>query len=400
MSLAVHHPTPERPARATLAIADIRVGDRHRRELGDIAALAESLKSVGLLHPPVVTDDRLLVCGFRRLEAAKRLGWARIEVRVVRPDDLLAAERDENEVRKDFTPSERVAIAREIEARLGDRRGRRTDKELVQNIAQVEGGRAGKGDKQLPHNCAEVRPGQETRDVASKAAGFKNRETYRRAAKVVDKGSPKLKEAMDAGSVSIAAAAEVADLPSAEQEAVAAAGPKAVRAKAAEVRAGRSLVNGVEADDPPDVAALRAAGKIAPGVVVEVVEPGPPAETAATPEPEPSDADATDEQWLATLPARGHLDGAQRKTFDADALVYRRLEPARKTFAHHASRAVNAAGRRQGEYGYRVTRFLATDHPRHWLVCPRVEDGGCGGTGNVPLIGRCPKCRGKGYWIK
>lgn len=383
MSLAVHHPTPERPARPTLAIADIRVGDRHRRELGDVAALAESLKSVGLLHPPVVTDDRLLVCGFRRIEAAKRLGWTRIEVRVVRPDDLLAAERDENEVRKDFTPSERVAIAREIEARLGDRRGRRTDKELVHDCAQVP-------------NAPAPKRGQKTRDVASKAAGFKNRETYRRAAKVVDKGSPKLKEAMDAGAVSIAAAAEVAELPPAEQESVAAAGPEAVRAKAAEVRAGRSLVNGVEADDPPDVAALRAAGKIAPGVVVEVVDPGPPAGAAAVPEPEPSDADATDEQWLATLPVRGQLHPGLMRRFDADALDYRRLEAARKTFAHHASRTLKG----KGEYAYRVERLLKTDHPRHWLLCAAPEHGGCGGTGEVQFIGACPKCRGRGYWIK
>ena len=38
-----------------LPIDDIRVGDRHRRHLGDVGALASSIADVGLLHPVVVT---------------------------------------------------------------------------------------------------------------------------------------------------------------------------------------------------------------------------------------------------------------------------------------------------------------------------------------------------------
>jgi hypothetical protein len=50
---------------------------------------------------------------------------------------IIAAEYAENEVRKDFTPSERVAIARAIEKQISNRRGQRADKELVQNLAVV-----------------------------------------------------------------------------------------------------------------------------------------------------------------------------------------------------------------------------------------------------------------------
>jgi ParB family chromosome partitioning protein len=39
----------------TLFVADIQVGTRHRRELGDIDALAQNIAAVGLLHPIVVT---------------------------------------------------------------------------------------------------------------------------------------------------------------------------------------------------------------------------------------------------------------------------------------------------------------------------------------------------------
>jgi ParB family chromosome partitioning protein len=59
---------------------------------------------------------------------------------------ILAGEYAENEVRKDFTPSERVAIARAIERQIGNRRGQRTDRQPVQTIAQVEPGRKTRDD--------------------------------------------------------------------------------------------------------------------------------------------------------------------------------------------------------------------------------------------------------------
>lgn len=98
-----------------MKIADINVGSRVRKESGDIQALADSIARHGLLHPVVVTKDGLLVAGARRLEAAAKLGWEGVPVTIVSVDDLLSAERDENEVRKDFTPTEAVAIGRLIE---------------------------------------------------------------------------------------------------------------------------------------------------------------------------------------------------------------------------------------------------------------------------------------------
>lgn len=66
----------------TAAIAAIKVGKRHRRDLGDIDLLAASMANIGLLHPIVVTPDGLLICGERRLRAAKLLGWTTIPVTV------------------------------------------------------------------------------------------------------------------------------------------------------------------------------------------------------------------------------------------------------------------------------------------------------------------------------
>lgn len=103
---------------STMAISEIRIGERVRKDMGDIGALAESIRAHGLLHPPAITSDGMLIAGRRRIAACISLGMESIPVRIIDVADLLAAERDANQVRKDFTPSEAVAIARTIEAEL------------------------------------------------------------------------------------------------------------------------------------------------------------------------------------------------------------------------------------------------------------------------------------------
>jgi ParB family chromosome partitioning protein len=69
----------------------------------------KSLRTVGFIHPIVVTDELALVTGARRLEATKRLGVTMIEVR--RVGDLSELEQriielHENLDRKDLTLEE------------------------------------------------------------------------------------------------------------------------------------------------------------------------------------------------------------------------------------------------------------------------------------------------------
>jgi ParB-like chromosome segregation protein Spo0J len=98
----------------------IRIGERHRKEMGDLEALAASISTVGLLHPPVVTKEGVLVCGERRFRAMRDiLGWKTIPVIVLEVSSIVEGEYAENEIRKDFTPSERVAIGKAIEAEIG-----------------------------------------------------------------------------------------------------------------------------------------------------------------------------------------------------------------------------------------------------------------------------------------
>ncbi len=92
-----------------LDLAEIAVGERDRVDHGDIEALAESIATVGLLHPIVVTDAAVLVAGGRRLDAVKRLGWTEVPVTVITLDTaeaVLRAEADENTQRKPLSPVE------------------------------------------------------------------------------------------------------------------------------------------------------------------------------------------------------------------------------------------------------------------------------------------------------
>jgi hypothetical protein len=164
--------------------------------------------------------------------------------------------------------------------------------------------------------------------------------------------------------------------------------------------AGQSRVNGVLTADPPDVAAARAAGRIAPDVVPEVIDleptPEPGREPGSDDDREVPESELSDDDWLAKLPLSAVLAAGPLRVFRADALVYRRLEPHRKTFAYHAARALSGAGR--GAFAWQVKRFLQVNHPSRWLACPAESDGGCGGSGVSPF-GDCPRCHGRGYWI-
>ena len=88
------------------ATGSIKIGKRHRRDMGDIDALAKSISEIGLLHPIVVTKDNTLVAGERRLAACKRLGWTDVQVTVVDLGEIARGEFAENAIRKDFVPSE------------------------------------------------------------------------------------------------------------------------------------------------------------------------------------------------------------------------------------------------------------------------------------------------------
>ncbi len=103
------------PLHRQRAISSIKIGERHRCDLGDIDSLATSIKTIGLLHPVVVTPNGKLIAGHRRLQACRALGWWDIPVTIIDIDAIVHGEFAENTFRKDFTLSEAVAIKRALE---------------------------------------------------------------------------------------------------------------------------------------------------------------------------------------------------------------------------------------------------------------------------------------------
>jgi ParB family chromosome partitioning protein len=110
-----------------------------------------------------VTPDRVLVCGWRRLEAVKRLGWQSIKVWVRSgisdPVTALLAERDENTQRKDYTPLEREALYREIKELLREDAARRQAGTRFGGARRNENKKTGKTDADGGvHRTSPVRP--------------------------------------------------------------------------------------------------------------------------------------------------------------------------------------------------------------------------------------------------
>lgn len=110
-------------------VASIRVGRRHRTELGDIDELAASIERDGLLQPITITPDGVLVCGARRLAAITRLGWKKVNVWVRSgiSDRLghLLAEQDDNALHKPLTQTEAAALYRELKTLMAEDAERR-----------------------------------------------------------------------------------------------------------------------------------------------------------------------------------------------------------------------------------------------------------------------------------
>ena len=100
--------------------SEIRIGSRHRKDLGDVVGLSTSIKAYGLIHPIVISPAGELIAGARRL-AAWSLAHGRgvpIPVHVFDIEAASVGEYDENVFRKDLTPSELVSLMHELTPRL------------------------------------------------------------------------------------------------------------------------------------------------------------------------------------------------------------------------------------------------------------------------------------------
>lgn len=167
-----------------VAIHQIVVVDRYRKDLGDLEPLKQSITEIGLLHPVVIDGDNRLLVGGRRLEACKQLGMLTIPaVTAVSLSELrqrVLAERDENVCREPFKPSEMVAVGKKIEE----------FQRPIAEAAKAEGGGRGGKAKDRGNSPILEKPQDEskrTSSVAAAACGV-DRRTYEKA-KAVDEAA-------------------------------------------------------------------------------------------------------------------------------------------------------------------------------------------------------------------
>ncbi|MCM1014402.1 ParB N-terminal domain-containing protein [Brevibacterium sp. XM4083] len=150
-------------------VASIQVGHRHRTDLGDIDALARSIDERGLLQPMTITLDGVLVCGRRRLEAIRRLGWktTSVWVRSDVSDRLghLLAEQDDNAEHKPLTQIEAASLYRELTELMRENAARR--KQATQFTSEHQPGADGARKFRTPSDQA----GRVSRQAAAMIPG-------------------------------------------------------------------------------------------------------------------------------------------------------------------------------------------------------------------------------------
>lgn len=165
-------------------IEKVKIGDRIRKDMGDLKELSDDIAKNGLINPPVVTPDFELIAGERRLEAMKKLGYKQVEVRIMKVEDAehkLNLEINENENRKDFNKSERIEYARQLE--------RIERVKAKQRQATSTGG----ANPQLTENFPEGE-NAETRDIVAEKMGIGSGKQYEKEKYIADNADPETLE--------------------------------------------------------------------------------------------------------------------------------------------------------------------------------------------------------------
>lgn len=160
-----------------LPISDIKIRKRHRKKLGDLESLKQSIEDIGLLHPVVINEENVLIAGRRRLEAYKLTKERVVPVTVIPLQQIVLGEYAENAERLDLQVSESVAIAAEVQA-IEDREAAKRRKETE--------GRPKKGSRKTTGDSPAVsdEPRRATTKTA-KAVGM-GRQKLERAREVVE----------------------------------------------------------------------------------------------------------------------------------------------------------------------------------------------------------------------
>lgn len=148
------------------AVDALHVGDRHRVDFGDLSVLAQSMREHGLLQPPTVTPEGVVLIGARRVAAARLLGWKVITVwvRSGLSDRLgrLLSEHADHALHKPLTTLEAAALYRELKTVF--------EEEAAQRQAASRFGAAPEGDHGAGDSPAPDHPGADAGRAREQAA--------------------------------------------------------------------------------------------------------------------------------------------------------------------------------------------------------------------------------------
>lgn len=183
-----------------LHISEVRVAERIRKDNGGLEELANDIHEHGLINPITVMEQSeggyVLIAGLRRLKAMERMGAKEIRATVMtalEADEMLLLEIAENEQRKEFTVSEKLAFAEKLKAVEAEK-------------ARVRKSAGGKGGlDQDVGNCPHLQEQGRSRDIVAQKAGFSSARQMRRA-QAVSESRPDLMEQVDKGEKSISGA--------------------------------------------------------------------------------------------------------------------------------------------------------------------------------------------------
>ena len=336
--------------------------------------LAESIKSDGLLHPPIVANNGdgnyTILSGRHRIYACcKVLGWADVECCVLESGEEGLVESIEIAANLWVNPLNdqqmNKAVTRWREIYLA----RNPRKKSVKSGGTVDV----KGDGFTKEVAAvlQVSPATADRIVTTAQMISDEDATLLTAAGVPKSSVDKIAALKDADAVKAAVN-------------LAAAGKDVNEA----IRVGKEVKAKKKAEKPAKPKKTR-----------KPKDGEAPNEEAPKAEAPKKAADMTDDVWLETY-CKKLLDALPFKAaFRRDAILYRRV--AEKTVAYRtATKKAIAEAKKVAENGIffaNLWRVVRTSHPMNWLICD-----GCNGTGHVAddKTKQCNKCLGGGYKVK
>lgn len=185
-----------------IAISSINVAERIRKENGSLDELAQDIQKHGLLNPITVMEQTdggyVLIAGLRRMKAVEHLGDTQIRATVMSPmeaDEMLMLEIAENEQRKEFTVSEKLAFAERIRMVEAEKGRQRRMRKPVNGQMDSEVGNC-------PPQTDERNEAGKVREIVAKKVGFSSDRQMRRAKEVAEK-RPDLMYRVDKGEQSI-----------------------------------------------------------------------------------------------------------------------------------------------------------------------------------------------------